>query len=44
MYVENGSLALSVISYTRDMDDELVEYCESFYPANRNEFILKIRL
>ena len=44
MFVENGSLALSVTSYTRDLDDELVEYCESFYPADRNEFVLKIRL
>lgn len=44
MCVENGALALSVTSFTRDLDDELVEYCESFYPANRNEFILKIRL
>ena len=44
MCVENGSLALSITSYTRDLDDELVEYCESFYPADRNEFILKIRL
>lgn len=44
MNVEQGSLALSVTSFTRDADNELVEYCESFYPANRNEFILKIRL
>lgn len=44
MCVENGSLALSITSFTRDADDELVEYCESFYPAGRNEFILKIRL
>ena len=44
MDVENGSLALSVVSYTRDIDDELIEYCESYYSANRNEFILKIRL
>lgn len=44
MSVENGALALSITSYTRDTDDELVEYCESFYPADRNEFILKIRL
>ncbi len=41
---ENGSLALLITSFTRDLDDELVEYCESYYPANRNEFILKIRL
>lgn len=44
MCVENGALALSVTSFTRDLDGELVEYCESFYPADRNEFILKIRL
>ena len=44
MSVDNGSLALSVTSFTRDLDDELVEYCESYYPADRNEFILKIRL
>ena len=44
MCVENGAPALTITSYTRDMDDELVEYCESYYPANRNEFILKIRL
>ena len=44
MCVENGSLALSITSFTKDMDNELVEYCESYYPAARNEFILKIRL
>ena len=44
MSVKKDSLALSVISYTRDIDDELIEYCESYYPADRNEFILKIRL
>ena len=44
MCVSAGSPALSVISYTRDAGNELIEYCESFYPANRNEFILKIRL
>lgn len=44
MCVENGSLALSVTSFTQDSDGDLVEYCESFYPADRNEFILKIRL
>ena len=44
MCVENGSLALSITSFTKDMDNELVEYCESYYPASRNEFILKIRL
>lgn len=44
MCVENGSLALTITSFTKDMDNELVEYCESYYPAARNEFILKIRL
>ena len=44
MCVEGGAPALTIVSYTRDMDDELVEYCESYYPASRNEFILKIRL
>lgn len=44
MCVENGSPALSIVSYTRDTDNELMEYCESLYPADRNEFILKIRL
>lgn len=44
MGVPNGSLALSITSFTRDDDNELVEYCESHYPADRNEFILKIRL
>ncbi len=44
MGVESGAPALTIVSYTRDMDDELVEYCESYYPASRNEFILKIRL
>ena len=42
--IEAGSPALLITSYTRDLDDELVEYCESYYPADRNEFILKIRL
>ena len=28
----------------KDLEDELVEFCESYYPASRNEFILKIRL
>lgn len=44
MCLENGTLALSIVSCTRDTDDELMEYCESLYPADRNEFILKIRL
>ena len=44
MGVESGAPALTIVSYTRDMDDELVEYCESYYPASRNECILKIRL
>lgn len=44
MCVENGSLALSVTSFTHDLDGDLIEYCESLYPAGRNEFILKIRL
>lgn len=44
MCVSPGTLALSITSYTRDLDNELIEYCESFYPADRNEFILKIRL
>ena len=44
MCVDDNSIALSITSYTRDQDEELIEYCESFYPASRNEFILKIRL
>lgn len=44
MAVESGSLALTITSFTEDMEDELVEFCESYYPASRNEFILKIRL
>lgn len=44
MCVEQGSPALSITSFTRDTDNELMEYCESLYPADRNEFILKIRL
>lgn len=42
--VETGSPALLISSFTRDLDDELIEYCESYYPAHRNEFILKVRL
>lgn len=42
--VESGSLAVVITSYVRDKDDDLVEYCESYYPVGRNEFILKIRL
>lgn len=42
--VEPGSLAIVITSFVRDVDDDLVEYCESYYPASRNEFILKIRL
>lgn len=42
--VETGSAALLITSFTRDQDEDLIEYCESYYPANRNEFILKIRL
>ena len=42
--VKAGSLAVVITSYVRDVDDDLVEYCESYYPASRNEFILKIRL
>lgn len=41
---EPGSLAIVITSFVRDVDDELVEYCESYYPAGRNEFILKLRL
>ena len=41
---ENGSLAFLVSSYTKDGNDELIEYCESLYPTSRNEFILKLRL
>lgn len=44
MGVENGSLALLIISHTKDTDGEMMEYCESLYPAERNEFILKLRL
>lgn len=44
MGVENDSLALLVSSYLKDANGELIEYCESLYPASRNEFILKIRL
>ncbi|MBQ5990867.1 MAG: GntR family transcriptional regulator [Oscillospiraceae bacterium] len=44
MSVENDSLALLVSSRTEDENGELIEYCESLYPASRNEFILKIRL
>lgn len=42
--VKEGTLALSVSSCTQDKDGDLIEYCESCYPADRNEFILKIRL
>lgn len=42
--VESGCPALLITSFTRDLDDDLIEYCESYYPAHRNEFILKIRL
>ena len=42
--VKAGSLAVVITSYVRDVDDDLVEYCESYYPASRNAFILKIRL
>ena len=42
--VEAGSLAVVITSFVRDIDDDLVEYCESYYPSSRNDFILKIRL
>ena len=44
MGVESGAPALTIVSYPRDLDDELGEYCESYSPASRNEIILKIRL
>jgi len=42
--VEPGTPAVLIRSFTKDMDEEYIEYCESFYPANRNDFILKIHL
>ena len=36
--------AVLIRSFTKDMDEEYIEYCESLYPANRNDFILKIHL
>ncbi len=42
--VDSGCLAVVITSFVRDSDDDLVEYCESYYPVGRNEFILKIRL
>lgn len=42
--VENESLALFVSTFSKDDDGELIEYCESLYPASRNEFVLKVRL
>lgn len=42
MGVPENTIALSVNSYKFDKKGNLINYCESLYPAERNEFILKI--
>ncbi len=44
MEIPEKTMALFIYSTVQDSDDDLVEYCESYYPAFRNEFILKIRI
>lgn len=37
-----NSLAVLIASITFDQDDALIEYSESYYPAERNEFKMKV--
>ncbi len=41
--VPENSVAICITSKTYDQEGQLMEYTESFYPADRNQFILKIR-
>lgn len=44
MGVPFESPAICITSFTQDEDGDFIEYCESRYPADRNQFILKLRL
>ena len=44
MELPEKSMSLFIYSTVLDSDDELGEYTESYYPASRNEFILKLRI
>jgi GntR family transcriptional regulator len=41
---EENSLAVFITSVVWDQDEKEMEYCESCYPADRNRFIVQIRL
>ena len=42
--VHEGDLAMRITSVCRDQDGRLMEYCESLYPLERNQFVLKLQL
>lgn len=42
--VREGALAMRITSLCRDQDGAMVEYCESLYPLERNQFVLKLQL
>lgn len=42
--VEEGALAMRIISVSRDKKENVVEITESIYPLERNQFILKLQL
>ena len=41
---EEKALAVFITSVVYDRDEREIEYCESCYPADRNRFLIKIRL
>lgn len=41
--IPENSVAISIASQTYDQDGRLMEYSESLYPAERNQFVLKIK-
>lgn len=42
--VEEGTLAMRIVSVSKDKDEQVVETTESLYPLERNRFILKLQL
>jgi len=42
--VEEGTLALLIIAIVWDKDGRITEYAESSYPADRNRFLIRVKL
>ena len=42
--VEEGELAMRIVSVSKDKNGKVVEMTESLYPLTRNQFILKLQL